>query len=112
MTNDVQFEFMGLDPDYKLRAFVALAAEKLHFSAPSDSAMKLAIRKGKDAFQASCRIASQAGIFVAETISDNPVRAIQQLEHKVRTQVEEWKNRRFGHEGSEAAKANGGKEEI
>jgi ribosome-associated translation inhibitor RaiA len=95
MTNDVHFEFMGLDPDYNLRAFVSLAAEKLHFSAPSDSAMKLVIRKGKDAFQASCRIASQTGTFVAEAMGESPIRAIQQLEQKVRTQVEEWKSRRF-----------------
>jgi hypothetical protein len=48
--------------------------------------MKLAIEKGKGAIQAYCRIASQAGIFVADAVSDSPIRAVQQIEQKIKDQ--------------------------
>ncbi len=95
MTSDLQFEFMGFNPDEKIKNFVSRVAEALHYSAPSDSAMKLVIEKSKNAIRASCRIASQAGTFVADSISDNPVRAVQQIERKIRKELDDWKMRRF-----------------
>jgi hypothetical protein len=101
--NDMQIEFMGFDPGYEMKTFTATVAEKLHFSAPSDAAMKLAVKKCKGAVQASCRIASQAGLFIAEVASDNPVRALQQIELKIRSQLEAWKNRRFDNKSESVA---------
>ncbi len=95
MTNDLQFEFMGFSPDDKIKNFVSRVAETLHYSAPSDSAMKLVVEKSKNAIRASCRIASQAGTFVADSISDNPIRAVQQIERKIRKELDDWKMRRF-----------------
>lgn len=95
MTNDFQFEFMGFSPDDKIKSFVSRVAEKLHYSAPSDSAMKLVVEKSKNAIRASCRIASQAGTFVADSISDSPIRAVQQIERKIRKELDDWKVRRF-----------------
>ena len=63
---------------------------------PSDASMKLAIKKGKKAVAASCRIVPQAGTFVAEAISENPIRAIELLEMKMRIQLHSWKSHRFG----------------
>jgi hypothetical protein len=85
---NVQFEFKGFDPDYEIRSFVASVAEKLQFSAPSDAAMKMALQKGKVAIQASCRIASQAGTFVADAVGDTPIRTVQQIEQKIRDQLD------------------------
>ncbi|MBL7671378.1 MAG: hypothetical protein JNM39_12915 [Bdellovibrionaceae bacterium] len=96
MMNDVQFEFMGLNPDDKIRNFVSTVAERLHFSAPSDSGMKLVLEESKDAIRASCRIVSLAGTFVADAVSDNPVRAVQQIEKEMGGQLDEWKRCRFG----------------
>lgn len=101
MTNDLQFEFMGFDPDEKIKNFVSRVAEALHYSAPSDSAMKLVVERSKGAIRASCRIASQAGTFVADSISDNPVRAVQQIESKIRKELDNWKVRRFEKNKSE-----------
>lgn len=101
MTNDLQFEFMGFNPDDKIMNFVSRVAETLHYSAPSDSAMKLVVEKTKNAIHASCRIASQAGTFVADSISDNPVRAVQQIERKIRKELDQWKLRRFEKYASE-----------
>lgn len=98
MTNDVQFEFMGFNPDEKMRNFISLVAEKLHVSAPSDAGLKLVIEKGKGAVRASCRIVSRAGNFVADSISDHPIKAVQQIENKIRHQIDEWKARRFEKE--------------
>jgi ribosome-associated translation inhibitor RaiA len=96
MQNDcVQLEFMGFDPEQELRNFVASVAEKLHLSAPSDSAMKFAIKSGKGAIRASCYIVSHAGTFFAEAVSDNPAKAILKIEQKINRQLENWKRRRF-----------------
>jgi ribosome-associated translation inhibitor RaiA len=101
MTNDLQYEFMGFKPDEKINSFVSRVAETLHYSAPSDSAMKLVIKKSKNRIRASCRIASLAGTFVADSISDNPIRAVQQIEQKIRKELDDWKMRRFERVASE-----------
>lgn len=101
MTNDLRYEFMGFKPDEKIKSFVSSVAETLHYSAPSDSAVKLVIEKTKNAIRASCRIASQAGTFVADSISDNPMKAVQQIDQKIRKELDDWKSRRFQGAGSE-----------
>ncbi|MFN3455363.1 MAG: hypothetical protein ACK41T_10425 [Pseudobdellovibrio sp.] len=95
MTNDLQFEFMGFNSDEKIKNFVSRVAEALHCSAHSDSAMKLMIEKSKNADRASCRIVSQAGTFVGDSISENPVKAMQQIEQKLRKELDDWNVRRF-----------------
>ena len=95
MFNDIHFEYAGFRPDLDTRRFIATIAENLHISAPSDSITKFAFQVGKDAVRASCRIVSQAGTFVADTISDNPIRAVQQLEEKINDQINHWKTHRF-----------------
>ena len=92
---NIQFEFMGFDPDYEIKSFVSMVAEKLQLKSPSDAALKLVIEKGKGAIKASCRIASQAGTFVAEAVSDSPVKAVQQIEKKIKEQLDNWKAWRF-----------------
>ena len=98
----VQFEFLGFDPEYEMKKVISSMAEKLYLNSPSDSAMKVALKKGKDVIQASCRIVSQAGTFVAETVSDTPVKAIHKIEEKINQQLDEWKRiRRFESLGGE-----------
>lgn len=84
MRNDcVQFEFIGLDPEYEVRNFISTVAEKLHLSSPSDSVIKVAMKVSRGVVQASCRIASHAGTFMAEAISDNPIKAIKRLKKRL-----------------------------
>lgn len=102
MRNDcVQFEFIGIDPEYEVRNFVSTVAEKLHLSSPSDSAIKLVMKASRGAVRASCRIASHAGTFVAEAISENPIRALKKVEEKIADQLDCWKQRRFLDDGAE-----------
>ena len=63
MYNSIKLEFMGFDPKYKIKTFIAHVAEKLHLNSPSDSAMKMVIEKGRGAVKASCQIASKAGTY-------------------------------------------------
>lgn len=92
---NVQLEYQGFNPDYQIRTFVSKVTEKLHLISPSDAAISLAFKKGKRAITASCRISSQAGTFFAETVSDSPIRAVQQIEYKIKQQLDHWKNWRF-----------------
>ena len=48
------------------------------------------VEKGKDAVRASCEIASQAGTFVAEAVSDSPIRAVKKIEKKIGRQLDQW----------------------
>jgi ribosome-associated translation inhibitor RaiA len=96
MRNDcVQFEFVGFDPEYEVRNFIATVAEKLHLSSPSDSAIKVAMKLSRGAVRASCRIASHAGTFVAEAVGENPIKAIKKVEEKIADQLDSWERRRF-----------------
>ena len=92
MSNDyVQFEFVGFNPEYEVRNFISTVAEKLHLNSPSDSAIKVAMKVSRGVVQASCRIASHAGTFMAEAISDNPIKAIKKVEEKEEVKIEEPK---------------------
>ncbi len=95
MSNDVQFDIKGFSPDQEIRKLISAVAEKLHFSSPSDSVMRMALGKSKDVIRGSIRIVSQAGVFVTDVISDDPIRAIHQMENKIREQLEAWKAKRF-----------------
>jgi hypothetical protein len=98
MRDDVKLEIMGFDSAAEIKDVAWTVAENLHLSSPSDSALKLAIRKGKGAVEASCRIASQVGIFVAETVCENPIRAVQEIEGKIKAQLDSWKRHRFAND--------------
>jgi ribosome-associated translation inhibitor RaiA len=93
--SSINLHFEGFEPEYELAHLISDSVERLRLSAPSDSVMSVVIRKSKGLIQASCRIASRAGIFVAETVSDSPLRAIHKIENKIETQLDEWKRRRF-----------------
>lgn len=93
--HNLKFEFMGFDPKYEVRNFISSVAEGIHALAPSDSVMRVVIEKSKEAIRASCQIASQAGVFAAEAMSDCPKKAIRQIESKIKRQLDEWKKYRF-----------------
>ncbi len=95
LNHNINFEFIGFDPEYEAKRFINSAADRVQSLAPSDSFMKVAMKKGGDVVEASCRIASQAGVFVAEAVCNSPVAAIHQVESKIRQQLDEWKKRRF-----------------
>lgn len=96
MRNDnVSFEFIGFNPEHDLKNFLATVAENLHLRSPSDSAMKVAIKFSRGVVKASCRIASHAGVFMAEAISDSPIKAMNKIEQKIGEQLKGWKSRRF-----------------
>lgn len=95
MMNDVKFEFIGFHPDDNIRNLIAAVAEKLHFHAPSDSAIKLVFKKTKNVLHASCRIGSQAGTFLADAVCENPVQGIRLVEAKIKSQLDQWKRKRF-----------------
>ena len=92
---NMQFEFQGFNPDPNTRTLISTIAERIHLNAPSDSALKLALLRGKDAIRVSCRIVSRVGTFVAEAVSDSPRRALKQVEQKMRVQLDQWKSWRF-----------------
>lgn len=95
INENVEYEFMGFDPEYNIKTFIGTVADKLYFSAPSDSFIKLAVKKSQGAVKVSCRIASQVGTFVAEATAENPIHAMQRLEKQINHQLDSWKMNRF-----------------
>lgn len=94
-TENFECELKGFDPELEIKTFIATVADRLYFSAPSDSAVKLAIRKSQGVVKASCRIASQVGTFVAEATCENPICALRRLELRIKQQLDSWKRNRF-----------------
>lgn len=92
---NLQFEFLNFKPETEIKSFVAHIGEKLQMTSPSDSVITVALSKGKDLMQASCRIASKAGIFVADSVSECPINAIQKIESQIMGQLNSWKQTRF-----------------
>ena len=95
INENFEYEFTGFDPEYRIKKLVTTVGDKLYFSAPSDAFMKLAIRKSHGMIKASCRIASQVGTFFAEGTGGNAIRAIEQLEKRIKRQLDSWKKNRF-----------------
>lgn len=95
ITENVECEFMGFDPEYKIKSLVAQVVDNLYYNAPSDSGIKLALQKSHGLVKATCRIASQVGPFVAEATGKNPISAIQRLENEIKNQLDSWKMNRF-----------------
>lgn len=61
ITENVEYEFSGFDPEQEIKTIVATVADKLYFSATSE----------------------------------NPIRAIQRLEKRIKYQLDLWKLNRF-----------------
>lgn len=95
LNHAVQFEFVGFNPDYEIRSIISSIADRIHNLAPSDSFMRVAMKRGRNAIEASCKIASSTGVFVAETICNTPIEAIGLLETKIMSQLDSWKQHRF-----------------
>jgi hypothetical protein len=95
LNQSVSFEFSGFNPEYEIKSSIMSVADRLYNLAPSDSVMKLALRKGSGQVEASCRIASQEGVFIADAKSNSPVTAVRQIESHIMRQIENWKNYRF-----------------
>ncbi len=95
ITDNVECEFLGFDPEYEIKILISQVVDKLYYSSPSDSGIKLALQKSQGFIKASCRIASQVGTFVAEVTGKNPITVIQALENKIKHQLDSWKLNRF-----------------
>lgn len=95
LTENVKFEFVEFQPEPETKNLIATVVDRIYLSAPSDSFLKLAIKKSRGAIQASCRITSQVGSFVVVTSGQNPVRALQRLEQRMKNQLDSWKSNRF-----------------
>jgi len=58
---NVQFKFMGFDPDYEIRSLISSVAENPYFSSPSDAS------------------------------TDIPIRDVQRIEQKIEDHLDQWK---------------------
>ena len=99
MDHLVQYEFSNFEPGYDVRSFICIVSDRIHGLSPSDSVMKVVMKRVRDRIKASCRIASGAGTFFAETVCDSPELAIQEIEKKMRRQLKVWKSERFRSKG-------------
>lgn len=92
---NIRFQIEGFSPSQEIRTIASVIAEKIHLSAPSDSALDLVVRKSRGAVFASCRIASKAGVFMAHAINDSAVMALKEMEGNVLAQLKDWLKTRF-----------------
>ncbi len=88
-------EIRGILPTQSLQSMLKQVSERIHWQSPSDSFLKIFCEQSKEAMKASCRIASQAGVFVAEAISESPEERLRNLEKRIYEQLNTWKETRF-----------------
>jgi hypothetical protein len=93
--NKVDIAFEKFNPKEELRRLFVTVADKLHMDAPSDSHVRLVMKKGKETFSGYCRIASNIGVFIAEECAPSPEGALAKIEKKISRQLMQWKSRRF-----------------
>ncbi len=90
------FDFIGFEPEPALVDFAKARFGRIHNEAPSDSFAFATIRKTLEGgFKAALKINSSVGTFVAESISEDPQRAIAELCARIRSQLRLWKRDRF-----------------
>lgn len=92
---NITVEFHKFDPKEELRRLSVAVAEKLHMQAPSDSDLRMTVRKGGEKFRAYCRIASKAGVFLAEESAASPEGTLAKIEKEIGRQLNRWKSARF-----------------
>lgn len=90
-SHNVNFEFIGFNPEPKEKNYIILVTDRLQNLAPSDSFMKIKMTKRQNTIEALCRITSQAAEFEAEVMSSNPIVAIRQIENQIVLQLQKWK---------------------
>jgi ribosome-associated translation inhibitor RaiA len=91
----IEFEFVGFNPEYELREFISSVADRIYNLSPSDSSMRLVMKKNRNSIQVSCMVISRAGVFSANATCNCPKLAIQKIEEAIRYQLEKWRQCRF-----------------
>ncbi len=100
-TNEISLEFSDFVPDFGFKDFLALTAERLQCGAPSDSNVRLAIKRSGDSVKVICRIVSFAGTFIGEAINRSAYLATEEVESMIVRQLNVWKVFRFSEIGSD-----------
>lgn len=95
INNTKFFHCSGFQPDKSIYQAAQKFLEKVYLHAPSDSVVRVALKKGRRALEVSCQVASQAGSFVARAVHTNPSEGLKQVEKKIFSQLREWKDSRF-----------------
>ncbi len=94
---NLNIEMRGIHPSSHLDKMLRDLADAIHWQSPSDSCLKIFIEQSKGTIKASCRIASQTGVFVANSVSDCPEKSLRMLEQKIQKKLDEWKRNRFSN---------------
>lgn len=90
------FNFVGFEPEPALVDYAKARFGRIHDESPNDSFAFATIRKTiEGGFQAALKINSSVGTFVAESISEDPIKAIADLSANIRSQLQAWKRNRF-----------------
>jgi hypothetical protein len=88
-------QFAGFVPEHETRTQILTTLENIDQSAPSDAVTDMVFEASKGVVKASCRIASKAGMFVADAVNENPLKALLSIEQKIKRQIDMWKRNRL-----------------
>ena len=93
---DHGFEFVDFEPSKGVSARAMEKLSQLFGESPSDSSARAILRRTRQgAFEGTLQIRSAVGTFMADVIGDDPLEVLNQLAHKVRSQLVDWKRSRF-----------------
>ncbi len=89
------FEFNNFTPSPSQVKVLRKTLDELLWISPSDSSLKIEVRKSKALFNVRCYIAATSGKFAAEGVSEDFLPALRIMESGIHREVNRWKQSRM-----------------
>jgi hypothetical protein len=97
MPNEVEvsdFKFIDFEPTAILAKKAVLKLGRIFGESPSDSSALAFMRKTRNGFEGRLHIRSAVGTFMADVIGEDPLKVLNSLSRKIRSQLRVWKRER------------------
>lgn len=95
-----RFNFLGFEPDLKLKKISRELLSRILREAPSDASPIANFAKTRAGYECMLKVCSQAGTFTAKVAETDPVLALDKIGEMISDQLRRWrKNRSFFNNG-------------
>lgn len=89
------FEFIDFEPCTEIASRAVDRLNRIFSESPSDSTATASVRKTSQGFEGQLSVKSASGTFMANVIGEDPLKVIDLLSRKVRSQLRLWKRVRW-----------------
>ena len=90
-----KIKYENFKPSKDQRELISFKVNKLSLEAPSDSTVRLFVKKMSNDYKGVIKICSEVGVFTSENIASSPENLIVNIEREIREKLNLWKKNRF-----------------